>query len=148
MLGFAVPTVLFLPGVAYLGLTNGHRFIDNAFFALMYGLFSTGLAAAPLLAWRRGNGQHADPGFGPSAWFPCLFTTMQGVAYSSHRGDASVVVLALGWVAFIGAGMVALYFLGNALWSTDNALLETGEAVASDEAARPALHEPQADIRA
>jgi len=145
VLGFGLPTVLFLPGVAYLGLTNGHRFIDNAFFAVMYGLSSTGFAAVPLLAWRRGNGRYADPGFGRSAWFPWLFTTMQGVAYSSHRGDANIVVLALGWAAFIGAGMVALYFLGSALWSADNgALPKTGAA--SEDAGRPALREPDVGL--
>jgi hypothetical protein len=33
VLGFGVPAVLFLPGVAYLGITNGHQFIANDFFA-------------------------------------------------------------------------------------------------------------------
>lgn len=41
---------------------------------------------------------------------------MQGVAYSSRRGDANVFVLIFGWGAFIYAGMVALYFLARALW--------------------------------
>jgi hypothetical protein len=115
VLGYGVPAALFLPGVAYLGITNGHRFIDNAFFAFMHCLASIGFAAVPLLAWRRGGGRNADPGLVRSAWFPWLFTTMQGVAYSSPRTDANVVVLALGWGAFIYAGMVALYYLGRAL---------------------------------
>nr|WP_310726164.1 hypothetical protein [Streptomyces sp. N2A] len=38
MLGFGAAAALFLPGVAYLGIINGHRFIDNAFFAFMCGL--------------------------------------------------------------------------------------------------------------
>ncbi|WP_406511067.1 hypothetical protein OG851_00260 [Streptomyces sp. NBC_00161] len=120
VLGFGAAAALFLPGVAYLGITNGHRFIDNAFFAFMYCLAGVGFAAVPLLAWRRGGGRYADPGFVRSAWFPWLFTTMQGVAYSSPRSDANVFVLILGWGAFIYAGMVALYFLGRALWAADD----------------------------
>ncbi|KOX01395.1 hypothetical protein ADL02_03005 [Streptomyces sp. NRRL WC-3723] len=88
MLGFGVPAALFLPGVAYLGITNGHQFIANDFFAFMYCLACVGFASVPLMAWRRGGGRYADPGFLRSAWFPWLFTTGQGVAYSSARGDA------------------------------------------------------------
>ncbi|MFD5457796.1 hypothetical protein [Streptomyces olivaceus] len=33
VLAFGVPAMLFLPGVAYLGITNGHQFIANDFFA-------------------------------------------------------------------------------------------------------------------
>ncbi|MCO8308801.1 hypothetical protein [Streptomyces sp. RKCA744] len=144
VLGFGVSAVLFLAGSAYLGFTNGHRFIDNTFFAFMYCLASTGFAAVPLLAWRRGNGRYADPGFVQSAWFPWLFTTMQGVAYSSRRGDANVVVLGLGWGAFILAGTAALYFLGRALWvADDHAALESGEAPASEGTGRPWLHDPE-----
>uniref|UniRef100_UPI00366B1296 hypothetical protein n=1 Tax=Bacillus tropicus TaxID=2026188 RepID=UPI00366B1296 len=120
VLGFGVPVVLFLPGVAYLGITNGHQFITNDFFALMYCLASVGFAAVPLLAWRRGGGRYADPGFVRSAWFPWLFTTMQGVAYSSPRTDANILMLIFGWGMFIYAGMVALYFLARALWGTDD----------------------------
>ena len=116
VLGLGTAAALFLPGVAYLGIANGHRFIDNAFFAFMYCLASVGFASVPLMAWRRGGGRHADPGFVRSAWFPWLFTTMQGVAYSSRRGDANVFVLIFGWGAFIYAGMVALHFLARALW--------------------------------
>lgn len=141
VLGFGLAVALFLPGVAYLGITNGHRFIDNAFFAFMYCLAGIGFAAVPLLAWRRGDGRYTDPGFVRSAWFPWLFTTLQGVAYSSHRSDTNVVVLALGWGAFIFAGMVATYFLGRGLWAADDqAAPETGE-----ETARPEVHEPKAD---
>ncbi|MGW1974248.1 hypothetical protein [Streptomyces sp. NPDC001889] len=140
VLGYGVPAALFLPGVVYLGITNGHRFIANDFFAFMYCLACVGFAAVPLLSWRRGGGRYADPGFVRSAWFPWLFTTMQGVAYSSPRSDANVFLLAFGWGMFIYAGMVALYFLARALWSTDD---ETGEAV-PNEAAQPDAHEPKA----
>ncbi|MFG3014141.1 hypothetical protein ACGFZB_27705 [Streptomyces cinerochromogenes] len=75
--------------------------------------------------------RYADPGSVRSAWFPWLFTTGQGVAYSSARGDANVFVLIVCWGAFIYAGMVAL-------WSTDN---ESAEAVPSEGAA---LREPKA----
>ncbi|MEU7184108.1 MULTISPECIES: hypothetical protein [Streptomyces] len=37
VLGFGVPAVLFLPGVAYLGITNGHQFIANDFLARAFG---------------------------------------------------------------------------------------------------------------
>ncbi|UQI49876.1 hypothetical protein M1P56_36115 (plasmid) [Streptomyces sp. HU2014] len=115
MLGFGAAVVLFLPGVAYLGIINGNDFIDNAFFAFMYCLASVGFASVPLLAWRRNGRWYADPGFGRTVWFPWLFTTGQGVAYSAQRTDSNVIVLALGWGAFIGAGIVAMYFLGHAL---------------------------------
>ncbi|WP_331735500.1 hypothetical protein OG379_40975 (plasmid) [Streptomyces sp. NBC_01166] len=51
VLGFGVPVALFLPGVAYLGIANGHRFIANDFFAFMYCLAGISFASAPLLAW-------------------------------------------------------------------------------------------------
>ncbi|MFY4721475.1 hypothetical protein [Streptomyces sp. LaBMicrA B280] len=38
-----------------------------------------------------------DPGFVRSVWFPWLFTTRQGVAYSSARRDANVFVLIVDW---------------------------------------------------
>ncbi|RPK62464.1 hypothetical protein EES42_30755 [Streptomyces sp. ADI95-17] len=123
VLGFGAAAVLFLPGVAYLGITNGHQFIANDFFAFMYCLASVGFASVPLLAWRRGGGRYAGPGFVRYAWFPWLFTTMQGVAYSAPRGDANAFMLIFGWGMFIYAGMAALYFLARALWSTDD---ETG----------------------
>ncbi|WP_093931392.1 hypothetical protein [Streptomyces sp. ok210] len=122
-------------------LSNGHQFIANDFFAFMYCLASVGFAAVPLLAWRRGSGRYADPGFVRSAWFPWLFTTMQGVAYSSPRSDANVYMLIFGWGMFIYAGMVALYFLARALWSTDD---ETSEVVSGEGTARAELHEPEA----
>lgn len=120
VLGFGVAPALFLPGVAYLGITNGHQFIANDFFAFMYCLACVGFASVPLMAWRRGGGRYADPGFVRSAWFPWLFTTGQGVAYSSARGDANVLLLIVGWGAFIYAGMMALYFLARALWAVDD----------------------------
>ncbi|MYU05581.1 hypothetical protein GTY81_17135 [Streptomyces sp. SID8366] len=46
-----------------------------------------------MIARRRGGGRYADPGFVPSVCFPWLFTTGQGVAYSSARGDANFFVL-------------------------------------------------------
>ncbi|MYQ96960.1 hypothetical protein GTY20_40080 [Streptomyces sp. SID4946] len=46
-----------------------------------------------MIARRRGGGRYADPGFVRSVCFPWLFTTGQGVAYSSARGDANVFVL-------------------------------------------------------
>ncbi|WP_333745884.1 hypothetical protein [Streptomyces sp. IBSBF 2950] len=130
VLGFGLAVALFLPGVAYLGITNGHDFIENDFFAFMYCLASVGFASVPLLAWRRGNGRHADPGFLQTAWFPWLFTTGQGVAYSAVRGDSNIVVLLIGWAGFIGAGMVAMYFLGNALWSSPGDLFHVGGGAA------------------
>ncbi|MEV7192687.1 hypothetical protein AB0N81_12940 [Streptomyces sp. NPDC093510] len=66
-----------------------------------------------------------------------MFTTGQGVAYSAPRGGANVFLLIFGWGAFIYAGMIALYFLARALWSTDG----IGEAVASEGVA---LREPKA----
>ncbi|MFF3489195.1 hypothetical protein ACFYXC_39045 [Streptomyces sp. NPDC002701] len=120
LLGFGVPVALFLPGVAYLGITNGHQFITNDFFAFMYCWACVGFASVPLLSWRRGGGRYADPGFVRSAWFPWLFITGQGVAYSSPRSDANVFMLIFGWGAFIYAGMVALYFLARALWGEDD----------------------------
>ncbi|WP_331735492.1 GNAT family N-acetyltransferase (plasmid) [Streptomyces sp. NBC_01166] len=72
------------------------------------------------LTWRRGRGWYADPGFVRSAWFPWLFTTMQGVAYSAPRVNTNVFMLIFGWGMFIYAGMVALYSLGNALWDIDD----------------------------
>ncbi|MFI1890629.1 hypothetical protein [Streptomyces jumonjinensis] len=107
---------LHLPGVAYLGITNGNRFIDNAFFAFAYCVASVSFASVPLLAWRRNGTWHEDSGFGRTAWFPWLFMTGQGVAYSTHRTDSSVTLLTLGWGTFIGADTVALYYLGHAFW--------------------------------
>ncbi|MFZ3491677.1 hypothetical protein ACODT5_00290 [Streptomyces sp. 5.8] len=143
VLGFGVPVALFLPGVAYLGITNGHQFIANDFFALMYCLASVGFAAVPLLAWRRGGGRYADPGFVRSAWFPWLFTTMQGVAYSSPRSDANVFMLIFGWGMFIYAGMVGLYFLGRALWSTED---DQAVPVPGEDTAQPELRETDTAI--
>ncbi|MFF2374896.1 hypothetical protein ACFVUW_10990 [Streptomyces xiamenensis] len=121
VLALGMPTVLFLITVACLGITNGHRFIDNAFIAVVYCWFCTGLAAFPLLAWRRGRGHYADPGLTWAMGPPFLFTTMQGLAYNAPDNIGHGIVLALGWAAFVFAGMVCLYFLGRALWfSTDD----------------------------
>ncbi|MFF8917283.1 hypothetical protein ACF08M_29225 [Streptomyces sp. NPDC015032] len=114
VLGFGLAVALFLPGAACLGSTNGHRFIENRFFAFTYYLAGIGFAAVLLLAWRRGGGRYADPGFGRSAWSPWLFKTGQGVAYGSNRTDTGVV-LALVRSAFIFAGVVAMYYLGHVL---------------------------------
>ncbi|GAA3163421.1 hypothetical protein [Streptomyces ramulosus] len=128
VLGFGVPAVLFLAGAAYLGIVNGHRFIDNAFFAFMYCLASVSFASVPLYAWRRGAGRYADPGFVQSAWFPWLFTTAQGVAYSVHRGGTNLLMLIFGWGMFIYAGVIALYYLGRSLWPTDDQTVPTTAA--------------------
>ncbi|MGW4750328.1 hypothetical protein ACWEPR_36730 [Streptomyces sp. NPDC004290] len=47
-----MPTALFLPGI-----TNGHQFIENDFFAFMYWVASVSFASVPLLSWRR-NGSY------------------------------------------------------------------------------------------
>lgn len=119
VLGFGLAAVLYLPGVAYLGITNGHRFIPNSFFASMYCLAGVGFAAVPLLTWRPGSGRYTEPQLLRSAWFPWAYTTLQGVAYSSLRSDANVFTLFLGWGMFIFPGTIALYFLGSALWGSD-----------------------------
>ncbi|MEU2770658.1 MULTISPECIES: hypothetical protein [Streptomyces] len=126
VLGFGIPVSLFLPSVAYLGITNGHQFIANDFFAFMYCLASVGFASVPLMAWRRGGGRYADPGFVRSAWFPWLFTTGQGTAYSSPRSDANVFMQIFVWGALIYAGMIGLYFLARALWGTNDGADEAG----------------------
>jgi GNAT superfamily N-acetyltransferase len=149
VLGFGVPAALFLAGVAYLGITNGHRFIDNDFFAFMYCLAGVGFASVPLLVWCRGGGRFADPGLVRSAWLPWLFTTGQGVAYSSPRSDANVFVLGFGWGAFIYAGMAALYFLGCALWGVGDHLAASGIGSTSPETPAAGFPRPQAaDISA
>lgn len=48
--GFGLAVVLFLPGAAYLGITNGHDFIENDFFAFMYCLAGVGFASVPLMS--------------------------------------------------------------------------------------------------
>ncbi|WP_435598388.1 hypothetical protein [Streptomyces anulatus] len=96
MLGFGTAAVLFLPGIAYLGITNGHQFITNDVFACMYCVASVSFASVTLWAWRRNGIWHADPGFGRTTWLPWLFTTMLGVAYSAHRTDSNIVLLTLG----------------------------------------------------
>ncbi|WP_157847769.1 hypothetical protein [Streptomyces violens] len=89
--GFDLADALFLPGVAYLGITNGHDFIENDFFAFMYCVASVSFASVPLPAWRRNGSWYADPGFARTTWFPWLFTTGQGVAYSGQRTDANLL---------------------------------------------------------
>ncbi|WP_327687219.1 hypothetical protein [Streptomyces sp. NBC_00467] len=135
VLSLGAAAVLFLPGVAYLGIANGHQFIPNDFFAFMYCLASVGFAVVPLLAWRRSGGRYADRGFVRSAWFPWLFTTMQGVAYSSQRSDANVFILIFGWGMFTYAGVIALYFLTRAIWGVDDdqAVPVTGKDIVRSE---------------
>lgn len=96
------------------------------------------------MAWRRGGGRYADPGFVRSAWFPWLFTTMQGVAYSSPLSDANVFMLIFGWGMFIYAGMVALFFLGNALWGIDDGRAAPGVSSAAPETTEVGLVHPPA----
>jgi hypothetical protein len=148
VLGFGLAAALFLPGVAYLGITNGHDFIENDFFAFMYCVAGTGFAAVPLLAWRRNGSWYADPVFGRTTWFPWLFTTGQGVAYSAQRTDSNIVLLILGWGAFIGAGIVAMYYLGNAFWlnEQDRAVHETSRAAADEGAGQPEPQKPDAAV--
>lgn len=113
--GLGVPALIFFACAAYLGFANGPRFVDNAFFAAVYGLFSAGFVTVPLLAWRGGGAPYRDPGLIRSAWFPWLFTLVQGVAYSWTRGGHDVIGLVLGWGAFSAAGLVAVYLLGQTL---------------------------------
>ncbi|MFE2939940.1 hypothetical protein ACFXKG_12900 [Streptomyces sp. NPDC059255] len=72
---------------AYPGITNGRRFIDNAFFAIMYCLAGVGFAAVPLLAWRRSRGRYADAGFGRTVWSPWLDHQLPGLTVR-QRADA------------------------------------------------------------
>ncbi|MEU0476711.1 hypothetical protein [Streptomyces olivaceus] len=101
----------------------------------MYCLASVGFVSRSLMAWYRGGGRYADPGFVRSAWFPWLLTTGQGVAYGSARDDANVFLLIFGWGACIYAGMVALHFLARALWGTDDdqAVPPVGESTVKTE---------------
>jgi hypothetical protein len=133
--------------VAYLGITNGHDFIENDFFVFMYCVASVSFASFPLLAWRRNGSWHADPGFGRTTWFPWLFMTGQGVAYSAQRGDSNIFLLIEGWAGFMGAGVVAMYYLGNAFWlnEQDRAARESSKATVSEGVGRPDPLEPEAD---
>lgn len=72
------------------------------------------------------------------------FTTMQGVGYSSPRGDANVFMLIFGWGMFIYAGMVALFFLGNALWGIDDGRAAPGVGSAAPETSAVGLVHPSA----
>ncbi|MFH9959047.1 hypothetical protein ACH4OX_33190 [Streptomyces roseolus] len=113
MLGYGVPAGLFAAGVAHIGITNGHAFIEEDFFAWMYCLASVQIAALPLSLWRRGQ----DPGlFKSTTWIPWAFTVAQGVAYSTARSDAGILMLIFGWGMFILPGVIAMYFLGQSLW--------------------------------
>ncbi|WP_060887509.1 hypothetical protein [Streptomyces caniscabiei] len=75
-----------------------------------------------------GGGPYTAPGFNRSGWIPWLFTTRQGVAHSSARGDTNSSCCSGAGAPFIYAGVVALYFLARALWSTDD---ESGKTVPS-----------------
>jgi hypothetical protein len=144
VLGFGLAVVLFLPGVAYLGITNGHDFIENDFFAFMYCVGSVSFASVPLLAWRRNGSWYADPGFGRTTWFPWLFTTGQGVAYSAQRTDSNIVLLILGWGGFIAAGIIAMYYLGNAFWlNAQRTAHDTDKATVGEGAGQPDPCEPE-----
>lgn len=68
-----------------------------------------------------------------------MFTTGQGVVYSSHRTDTNVVVLVLAWGAFIFAGLIAMYYLGHALWGKATA----GEGCRPAGAPRPGGQPPE-----
>nr|WP_162934473.1 hypothetical protein [Streptomyces scabiei] len=145
VLGFGLAVALFLPGVAYLGITNGHDFIENDFFAFMYCVASVQFASFPLLAWRRNGSWHADPGFGRTTWLPWLFMTGQGIAYSAQRTDSNIFLLIGGWAGFMGAGIVAMYYLGNAFWqNAQRAAHDTDKATVSERAERLEPGEPEA----
>ncbi|MYQ55323.1 MULTISPECIES: hypothetical protein [unclassified Streptomyces] len=68
---------------------------------------------------------------------------MQGVAYSSPPSDANVFTLIFGWGMFIYAGMVALFFLGNALWGIDDGRAAPGVSSAAPETTAVGLVHPQ-----
>ncbi|MFG2629942.1 hypothetical protein [Streptomyces sp. NPDC048473] len=149
VLGLGLAVVLFLPGIAFLGIHNGHDFIENDFFAFMYCVACVSFASVPLLGWRIGGHWHADPGFGRITWFPWLFTTGQGMAYSGQRTDSNLFVLALGWGAFMGAGVVAMYYLGNALWLNDQertAARDADKALAAEQAGQREPSDPEAGV--
>ena len=66
---------------------------------------------------------------------------MQGVAYSSNQTDTNVVVLALFWGAFIFAGMIAMYYLGHALW-----LNKSDQATSSPSRTASSVDTEQSDV--
>ncbi len=69
---------------------------------------------------------------------------MQGVAYSSPRSDANVFTLIFGWGMFIYAGMVAPFFLGNALGGIDDGRAAPGVSGAAPETTAVGLVHPPA----
>ncbi|SBU99009.1 hypothetical protein YUMDRAFT_01830 [Streptomyces sp. OspMP-M45] len=69
---------------------------------------------------------------------------MQGVAYISPRSDANVFTLIFGWGMFIYAGMVAPFFLGNALWGIDDGRAAPGVSGAAPETTAVGLVHPPA----
>ncbi|MDQ0935164.1 hypothetical protein [Streptomyces turgidiscabies] len=86
------------------------------------------------------------PGFGRTAWFPWLFTTGQGVAYSAQRTDSNIFLLIGGWAGFMGAGVVAMYYLGNAFWlnAQDRAAHDTDKAAVGEGVGQSEPREPEA----
>ncbi|MET7607614.1 hypothetical protein ABZU45_36830 [Streptomyces avermitilis] len=60
-------------------------------------------------------------------------------ALGPPRTDSNIIVLDLGWGAFIGAGIIAMHFLGHALWlnEEDRAAADTSKATASEGTGRP-----------
>ncbi|NUK11163.1 hypothetical protein HRW18_24930 [Streptomyces lunaelactis] len=116
VIGFGAAAVCFALGTAFLGFTAGARFMDNVVFSKMYGLFVTGMALVPLLAWRGPAARRRRPGYVQVMWLPWLYITAHGVLYSHDRSSAHIIVLFLGWGAFIFAGTVGMYFLGWEMW--------------------------------
>ncbi|MQS37706.1 hypothetical protein [Streptomyces katsurahamanus] len=72
--------------------------------------------------------------------------TSQCVAYSTQRTDSSVILLTPGWGAFIGAGTVALYYLGHAFWlnKRDRTAPDPSTARAGEGAGQPEPLAPEA----
>lgn len=84
MVRFGPAVALFLPGVAYLGITNGHDFIENDFFAFMDCVASVGFASVPLLSSQQRQ-LVRRPGHRPDDVVPVAVHDRAGVAYSGRR---------------------------------------------------------------
>ncbi|MFB7475605.1 hypothetical protein [Kitasatospora sp. NPDC056184] len=122
--GLGLAAICYLAITAAVGFAMGNRIIDSAFFAACYGVFVTGVALLPLLAWRSRptgpDGRRRPPKVALNAWMFGAYIALHGIMYSLDRGsDGNVIVLALGWGMFCFAGMTCMYFLGQLLWGND-----------------------------
>ncbi|GAA0454477.1 hypothetical protein GCM10010361_18190 [Streptomyces olivaceiscleroticus] len=126
MVGFGVAAACFVMVMALPAFTAGARFIDNAVFSKVYGLFVTGTTLVPLLAWR-GTRASRRPRYVQVAWLPWLYLTAHGVLYSHDRGSGNLLVLIAGWGFFVFGGTIGMYFLGWELWGKTE-----GESIAAD----------------